>query len=222
MTSVRTSYLHGNKDWKMFDFYGPVFIGIFLFMFTFITSGMSLVTERTAGTMQRFLATPVRPLNVLGGYTLGFGTLACVQSAVILWAALTFIHFPNEGNVWLVILMTVSLALVSVTLGLLVSGLARTAFHVIQLIILFVVPQILLCGLFDLSAAPSWLRVLSKCMPVTYGVEALRDIMLRGWGFDRIWRDFAVVWGFVAVFFLLAALGFRKKRAHHRNLRSTR
>lgn len=56
---METVYLHGNEDWRMFDFYGPVFIGIFLFVFTFITSGMSLVTERMGGTMTRFLATPV-------------------------------------------------------------------------------------------------------------------------------------------------------------------
>ena len=58
VSSVEVSYLHGNDEWKMFDFYGPVFIGIFLFVFVFITSGMSLVNERSAGTMKRFLATP--------------------------------------------------------------------------------------------------------------------------------------------------------------------
>lgn len=215
ISGVETTYLHGNKDWRMFDYYGPVFIGIFIFLFTFLTSGMSLVNERSAGTMQRFLATPIRPAEILGGYVIGFGLLACVQSAVILFVALTFIGFPNEGNVGLVILMTVSMAMVSVTLGLLVSGLASSAFQVIQLMLLFVVPQILLCGLFDLSTAPRWMQVLGNCMPVTYGVNALRDIMLRGWGFDRIWDDFAVVWAFIVAFFILAALGFRKPHARH-------
>lgn len=120
---VETAYLHGNEDWKMFDFYGPVFIGIFVFVFVFLTSGMSLVNERGAGTMTRFLATPVKPAQILSGYTLGFGLLAFVQAAVILFIALTFIGFPNEGAVWLVALVVVSMALASVTLGLLVSGL---------------------------------------------------------------------------------------------------
>ena len=210
---VETTYLHGNEDWKMFDFYGPVFIGIFLFAFTFLTSGMSLVNERSAGTMARFLATPVKPVQILGGYSLGFGALALVQSAVILVVALGFIGFPNEGNLALVVLAAVSMALVSVTLGLLVSGLASNAFQVIQLMLLFVVPQILLSGLFDLSSAPEWLQVLGQCLPVTYGVDALRAIMLRGADFASVWPDLAVVWGFIALFFVLAALGFRKKRA---------
>ena len=213
VSSVEVSYLHGNDEWKMFDFYGPVFIGIFLFVFVFITSGMSLVNERSAGTMKRFLATPVKPAEVLGGYTLGFGVLALVQSAIIVLIALTLIGFPCEGNVALVVLTAVSLAIVSVTLGLLVSGLASSAFQVIQLMLLFVVPQILLSGLFDLSAAPGWLQAISACLPLTYGVDALRAIMLRGAGFTQIGLDLAVVWGFAIAFFVLASIGFRKKRA---------
>ncbi|WP_451918291.1 ABC transporter permease [Adlercreutzia rubneri] len=96
---METVYLHGNEDWRMFDFYGPVFIGIFLFVFTFITSGMSLVTERMGGTMTRFLATPVNAGQILGGYTLAFGLLAYLQSAIILWVALTFIGFPTKA-IW--------------------------------------------------------------------------------------------------------------------------
>lgn len=208
-----TAYLHGDEDWRMFDFFGPVFIGIFLFMFTFITSGMSLVTERMGGTMRRFLATPVNAGQILGGYTLAFGLLACIQSAIILWVSLTFIGFPNEGNLGLVVFTCVSMAMVSVALGLLVSGLATTPFQVIQLILLFVVPQILLCGLFDLSGAPDWLAALSNFMPMTYGVDALRDVMLRGADLASVGLDLAVLWGFLALFFALAAIGFRKKRA---------
>ena len=213
VSDVKVSYLHGNDEWKMFDFYGPVFIGVFLFVFVFITSGMSLVNERSAGTMSRFLATPVKPAEVLGGYTLGFGLLALVQSALIVAIALTLIGFPCEGSVALVVLTAVSLAIVSVTLGLLVSGLASSAFQVIQLMLLFVVPQILLSGLFDLSATPGWLQAISACLPLTYGVDALRAIMLRGAGLAQVGLDLAVVWGFAVAFFALASVGFRKKRA---------
>lgn len=210
---VEVEYLHGNEDWKMFDFYGPVFIAIFLFAFTFITSGMSLVNERSAGTMTRFLATPIKPAEILGGYAIGFGTLSLVQTAVILVVALGFIGFPNEGNLALVVFAAVSMAIASVTLGLLVSGLASTAFQVIQLMLLFVVPQILLSGLFDLSGAPGWLQALGQCFPVTYGVDALRAVMLRGAGLADVGFDLAMVWGFIVLFFVLAALGFRKKHA---------
>lgn len=209
---VETTYL-GTEDWKMFDFYGPVFIGIFVFAFVFLTSGMSLVNERGAGTMTRFLATPVKPAQILGGYTAGFGLLALAQAAVVLFIALAFIGFPNEGPVWLVAFVVVSMALASVTLGLLVSGLAKSGFQVIQLMLLFVVPQILLSGLFDLASAPEWMQVLSQCFPITYGVDALRAIMLRGADFASVGFDLAMIWGFIALFFVLAAAKFRKKRA---------
>ena len=210
---MKTTYLHGSSDWEMFDFYGPIFIGIFIFAFTFITSGMSLVNEKSAGTMSRFLATPVRSWQILGGYSLGFGLLSMVQVSVIVVVALEFIGFPNEGSVGLMVCIAVSLAIASVTLGLLVSGLASNAFQVIQLMLLFILPQILLSGLFDLSNAPGWLQVLSRCLPLTYGVDAMREVMLRGSGFDVIAADLAIVWGFIVVFFVLAALGFRKKHA---------
>ena len=213
ISSMQTSYLHGSEDWAMPDFYGPIFIGVFLFAFTFLTSGMSLVNERSKGTMARFLATPVKPVEILGGYSLGFGALALVQSAVILVAGLGFIGFPNEGSLALVVFVAVSLAITSVTLGLLVSGLASNAFQVIQLMLLFVMPQIVLCGLFDLSGTPGWLQALSWCFPVTYGVDALQAVMLRGAGLADIAFELVVVWAFIAVFFVLAALGFRKKRA---------
>lgn len=86
--------------------------------------------------------------------------------------------------------------------------------------LIFVVPQILLSGLFDLSSSPEWLQFLSRCFPLTYGVNALRGIMLRGAELEAIGVDLLVIWGFIALFFVLAALGFRKKRAKQRNLES--
>ncbi len=212
--NMETTYLHGDESWTMLDYYGPVFIGIFLLMFVFITSGMSLVNEKSASTMTRFLATPVKPAQILGGYTIGFGALALVQASVILWAALFLIGFPCEGSIALALLVAVSFALVSVTLGLLVSGLASNAFQVIQLMLLFIMPQILLSGLLDLSSSPEWLQVLSRCLPTSYGVDALRAIMLRGAGFAEAGASIAAMWGFIVLFFTLAALRFRKKRAH--------
>ena len=97
VSDVEVTYLHGSEDWLMFDFYGPIFIGLFLFVFVFITSGMSLVNERAAGTMERFLASPVKPVQILGGYTLGFGMLALVQVVVILSVSLTLIGFPTRA-----------------------------------------------------------------------------------------------------------------------------
>lgn len=211
--NVERTYVHGSDDWETFDFFGPIFIGLFVFVFTFITSGMSLVNERSAGTMMRFLATPVKSWQILGGYAIAFGTLAGVQVCAIVTAALKLIGFPNEGNVWYVVLIAISLAIASVTFGLLVSGLAANAFQVVQLMLVFVVPQILLCGIFDLSGAPHWMQVLSQALPLTYGANAMQEVMLRGSGLELIRHDLAIIWGFTCIFFILASLGLRKKHA---------
>ena len=210
---IEKSYLHGSDDWETFDFFGPIFVGLFIFVFTFITSGMSLVNERSAGTMTRFLATPVRSWQILGGYAIAFALIAGAQVCVIVTAALKLIGFPNEGNVLYVVIIAVSLAIASVTFGLLVSGLAANAFQVVQLMLVFVVPQVLLCGIFDLSGAPHWMQILAQAMPLTYGADAMQEVMLRGSGFENIWIDLAIIWGFTCVFFILASLGLRKKHA---------
>lgn len=211
--SVETDFYHGSSSWEMFDFYGPVFIPLFLFIFVFITCSFSLVNERISGTLTRFLATPVRSTQVLAGYVMGFGVISLIQAAIILTFGLKVIGFPNEGNIWLVVFIGLSLAIASVTLGLLVSGLATKAFQVIQLMLMFVTPQILLCGLFDLSASPAWMRVVSDCLPLTYGVRAMQNVMLAGAGLETVGRDLIVIWGFIVAFFLLAAVRFKKKRA---------
>ncbi|MDR2492741.1 MAG: ABC transporter permease [Coriobacteriales bacterium] len=211
---ISLSYLHGTSEWGSFDFFGPVFIGIFIFMFVFITSGMSLVTERLGGTMERLLVTPIRPWQLVLGFCLGFGLVSLIQAAIVLWACIALIGFPNEGSLALVVMVTFSMALVSLCLGLLVSALAKTAFQVIQFMLVLVVPQILLSGVFDLTAAPEWMRVLSACFPITHGAEALRAVMLRGAGLEQVALDFGILWAFVAAFFLLATLSFSRRKTH--------
>jgi len=211
---VQISYLHGSADWGSFDYFGPVFIGIFIFVFVFITSGMSLVTERTGGTMERLLVTPIRSWQLVLGFCLGFGLVSLVQAGIVLWACIALIGFPSEGSLVLVVATTFSMALVSLTLGLLVSALARTPFQVIQFMLILVVPQVLLSGIFDLSSAPTWLQVLSVCFPVTHGATALRDIMLRGAGFSDIALNFGILWAFIAAFFALACVSFARRKSH--------
>ena len=212
ISDVELSYLHGSDEWNSFDFFGPAFIGVFIFIFVFITSGMSLITERTGGTMERLLATPIKPWQLVLGFCLGFGLVSLIQAAIVLWACITLVGFPNEGSIFTVVTFTFSMALVSLTLGLLVSGIARTPLQVIQFMLILVIPQVLLGGIFDLSQSPVWMQVLSNCFPITYGAAALRDIMLRGAELTSVLGELAILWAFIVAFFLLATLSFAKRR----------
>jgi len=206
------TYVHGSEDMEGFDFYGPVFIGIFVFFFVFITSGISFVRERTGGTLERVMATPIRRWQIVLGYILGFGVFSLVQTLIVALAAVYWVGFTNTGSFLLVLVVAESMALVSLTLGILVSEYASTELQVIQLLQIIVIPQILLSGAFDLSQTPRWMQVLSKCFPVTYGADAMRDVMLRGRGIDGIAGDLAVLWAFALLFFVLNIVALRKYR----------
>jgi ABC-2 type transport system permease protein len=205
-------YIHGDSDLRQFDFYGPVFIGVFVFFFVFITSGISFVRERTYGTLDRLMATPIRRWQVVLGYTLGFGLFALLQSTFVAWASIYWVGFPNFGAFWLVLVVAVSMALVSLTLGLLVSEFAETELQVIQLLQIVVVPQILLSGMFDLSQTPAWMQTLSSLLPVSYGASAMRAVMLRGASFPDVLGDLEVLWGFLVAFFIADILALKKYR----------
>ncbi len=207
------SYLHGNENRGAFDYYGPVVIGLLLFVFVFLTTGISLMNERGFGALSRFLTTSVKATQVAGGYVIGFGLPALIQTGLILWLALAFVGFPSEGNVFLVVLVGALIALASMTLGLFVSGLVSSPFRIIQLMLLFMIPQILLCGLFDLSGSSAWLQALSECLPLTQGIDALRAIMLQGAALADITQNLLVLAGYIVAFFFLTAWAFRKKRA---------
>ncbi|WP_314651857.1 ABC transporter permease [Slackia exigua] len=212
-TSIEVDYLHGSGNWSVFDYYGPVFIGLFVFMFVFITGSMSLLAERTCGTRERLLVTPVRGWQVASGYLLGFGLIALLYTATTIVFTVCVIGFPNEGPPLLIAALAASMAAVSLTLGLAVSGLAESPFQVIQLLLAFVMPQLMLSGIFDLSQAPAWLRAVASALPLGYGTEALRDVMLRGAGLEAVTAPLAIMWGFAAFFFTLACLGMRRPRA---------
>ena len=212
ISEIKIDFFYGSEKWTGFDFFGPVFIGIFIFVFVFITSGMSLVNERIGGTMERLLVTPIKSWQLVAGYSVGFGAVSLVQACVVLWASISLIGFPCEGNFMLVILVTFSMALVSLTLGLLVSALAKTAFQVFQLMVLLIVPQVLLSGIFDLSQSANWLKILSNCFPISYGAEALRDIMLRNADISVIAKNLIILWIFIIVFFSSATIRFNIRR----------
>jgi ABC-2 type transport system permease protein len=206
------TYVHGSEDMRIFDFYGPVFIGVFVFFYVFITSGISFVRERTGGTLERLMATPIHRWELVLGYVQGFGLFTLAQSSIVVWASIYWVGFPNLGAFWLVLVIALSMALVSLTLGILVSEFANTELQVMQLMQIIVIPQILLSGMFDLSQTPEWMQALGKAFPVTYGAEAMRAVMLRGADFSGVAADLGVLWGFAMVFFIGNILALKKYR----------
>lgn len=206
------TYVHGSAEMGIFDYYGPVFIGVFIFFFVFISSGISFLRERTGGTLERLLAMPIHRWELVLGYVQGFGLFTLLQSIIVVAAGIYWVRFPNLGSFWLVLVIALSMALVSLLLGILVSEFASTELQVMQLLQIVVIPQILLSGMLDLSQTPGWMRFASRLFPVTYGADAMRAVMLRGAGPGDVAVDLLVLWGFVLVLFGANVAALRRYR----------
>lgn len=211
-TSPIFDYLHGSADMASFDSFGPVLIGVFAFFFVFLISGISFLKERTSGTLERLLATPLRRWEIVIGYIAGFGVFTTLQAVLVAWYSIHVLGMMMTGSFWLVLLITLLLSITALSFGTFLSAFANSEFQMMQFIPLVIVPQIFFSGLFDLDSMSSWLRWLSHIMPMKYGADALRNVMIRGGGFGTIAVDVYVLLGLSLFFMAANVLALRKHR----------
>src|SRR2546428_445228 len=180
------------------------------------SDGDAKLTERSQGTLERLMATPLRRGEIVLGYMLGFTVLALVQAAEVLVFSLAVLKVHNQGNVLLIFGLEALMALSAVNLGIFLSMFARTEFQAGQFIPLVIVPQVLLSGiLFPVSTEPRPLQAVSNVLPLTYAVNGLRDVMIKG--ADLAWAslqlDAGVVAGFCALVIIAGVLTLRRRIA---------
>jgi len=225
---VRHATVYGVPSDDPITTFAPAIVGFFAYFFVYILTGVSFLRERTGGTLERLMATPVTRGEVVLGYTLGFGLFATIQVAVLMLWALGTLHVPSlgplpsfsvglgvavNGSPLLAFLVVVLLAVGAVSLGIFLSTFARTELQVIQFIPIVLAPQFLLSGvLFPVSTLPSILQPLVTIMPLNYAVDGLRQVFIRGadLGVAALQVDLVVL-AAVAVFFAtIAALTIRR------------
>jgi ABC-2 type transport system permease protein len=214
--SPRITYLHGGSGLDTLDYFGPAFIGLVIFFLVFVVTSVSFLRERSQGTLERLMASPLRRGEIVLGYMLGFGLVALVQSLLVLVFALTVLRIHNEGNVLLVFLLEALLAIGAVNLGIFLSMFARTEFQAVQFIPMVLLPQVLLSGiLFPISSEPGPLQYVSNVLPLTYAVYGMRDVMLKGAGLGSpgLLLDLGVAVLFAAAMIVLASTTLRRRVA---------
>jgi ABC-2 type transport system permease protein len=198
----RITTLYGGQNLDQLDYFGAAFIGLFLFFLVFVVTIVSFLRERSQGTLERLMASPLRRGEIVIGYMLGFTILALVQAVEVLLFSLYVLKVHNQGNVLLIFGFEVLMALSAVNLGIFLSMFARTEFQAVQFIPLVIVPQVLLSGiLFPISTEPKPLQYVSDVLPLTYAVSGLRDVMLKG--ADLTWPALQLDAGVVAGFCVL-------------------
>jgi ABC-2 type transport system permease protein len=212
----RVDYLYGGPDLDRLDYFGAAFVGLIVFFLVFVITIVSFLNERSQGTLERLMASPLRRGEIVLGYMLGFTVLALVQAAEVLLFALVVLRIHNQGNVGLIFGMEALMAIAAVNLGIFLSMFARSEFQAVQFIPLVIVPQFLLSGiLFPVSTEPQALQYVSNVLPLTYAVSGMRDIMLKG--ADLTWTslqvDAAVVLGFVVLLIAAGTATLRRRVA---------
>jgi ABC-2 type transport system permease protein len=211
-STPKVSFINGSESTTTFDFLAPVLLGFIVFFFTFILSGIAFLRERTSGTLERAFASPIGRADLVGGYMIGFGLVAALQTALVQLFVVGVYHAPNAAGFGPALIVSVSVALSALAMGLFLSAFANSEFQMLQFIPVVIVPQILFAGIFNLRSGPAWVRVLSYFFPLTYAGDALRDLMIRGRSLVSVLPDLAAVWGFCALFLALAVIGLGRVR----------
>ena len=225
---IRHTTVYGTPTNDPITTFAPAIVGFFAYFFVYILTGVSFLRERTGGTLERLLATPVTRGEVVIGYTLGFGLFATIQVAVLMLWALGSLHVPAlgplppfsiglgvavNGSPLLAFVVVVLLAVGAVSLGIFLSTFARTELQIIQFIPIVLAPQFLLSGvLFPVSSLPSILQPVVAIMPLNYAVDGLRQVFIRGadLGVPALQLDLAVLAVVAAFFSTIAALTIRR------------
>lgn len=192
---------------RTFDRVGTILLGVFPFISMFLVTSVAMLRERTSGTLERLLTTPLRKLDLLLGYGLAFALAAAVQAAVAATVAYLFLGLDTTGPAWQLGLIAIADAILGVGLGLLMSAFARSEFQAVQFMPAVVLPQLLLCGLiWPRDEMIGWLQGVSDVMPLTYAVEALQKS-----GTSDAWWNLSVVVAVAIAALVLAAATLRRR-----------
>lgn len=195
----------------VFDRIGPQMLGIFPFIIMFLITSVTMVRERTSGTLERLLTTPLRRGELIVGYGLAFGFAALVQSLVSSTVAIWILDM-NVQTPWVVVLFAVVDAILGTALGLLMSAFAVTEFQAVQFMPLIVLPQLLLCGLLaPRDSMATVLQWISDVMPLSYATDAFSRAGFTANMDSEMGIDLIVLVGCCAAAIALASLTLRRR-----------
>ncbi len=210
--NITEHYQYGNKDTGFFAKMIPILIGFVVFFFVFLISGMALLKERTSGTLDRLLATPVKRSEIVFGYMLSYGLIAILQTMVVVLAAIWLLNIEVVGSLINVIIVNVLLALVALAFGILLSTLAKSEFQMMQFIPLVIMPQLFFSGIISLDSMGDWAVMVGKFLPLTYSGEAISQVVLYGRGLETIWPHLGVLSLFLIALTIFNIEGLKRYR----------
>jgi ABC-2 type transport system permease protein len=196
---------------ETFDRVGGPLVGIFPFVLMFVITSITMLRERTTGTLERLMTLPLSKLDLLAGYGLAFGLVAAVQAIVTSAVAFGLLDLNVEGAVAVVVLLAVGNALLGMSLGLLASAFAQSEFQAVQFMPAFVLPQFLLCGLLvPRDRMAPLLEWISYALPLSWAYDGLQRA-IGGGDASLIARDAGIVAAVTVLALAVAAATLRRR-----------
>jgi ABC-2 type transport system permease protein len=198
-------------DKSMLDYTAPAILAALILFFGFLLTGISFLRERSQGTLERLMASPASRLDIAGGYLLGFLLFALAQTLIIFFYMVYVLDINYRGELWQILIFQVLIGISAVCLGTFCSVFARNEFQMIQFIPLVILPQMFLCGLlWPVSQMPDYLQWIAKFLPLTYGVDGIRILMLQGQSLLDMGKEVGVLAAYAVVLLILASLTLRR------------
>lgn len=194
-----------------FDSLAPMILGIFPLTMMFIVTSIATLRERTAGTLDRLLTFPMSKLDFIFGYALAFAMVALAQAVLTSGVVLGLLHVTVQGGTLPVLISAVVSALLGTSLGLFMSAFATSEFQAVQFMPAFIFPQLLTCGLFiardHMAKVLQWF---SDVMPLTYSVDAMKQVTLYSNWTSILSRDLLIVVGYGIIALVLGSITIRR------------
>ena len=207
MTLIGLSFPETN----VLDYIAPALLATLALFFGFLLTGISFLRERSQGTMERLMASPVSRMDIVLGYLFGFFLFALLQTLIILLFTIYVLDVNYYGDLWQIFVFQIIVIIGAVNLGIFISTFARNEFQVVQFIPLIIIPQVFLSGvLWPVEQMPNYLQWLSTVMPLTYAVDGLREIMLGAKSLVDVGADLLVLVAFAIGMSILATVTIKR------------
>ncbi|MCI2921247.1 ABC transporter permease [Staphylococcus hominis] len=209
---LENTYLYGDEHSNYFDKMFPILMSFFVFLFVFLISGIALLRERTTGTLERVLATPIKRSDIVFGYLIGYGVFAIIQTLIIVFFSIYLLNINLAGSLTYVIFINILLAIAALVMGIFISTFANSEFQMVQFIPIVAIPQVFFSGIFPLENMSPWLSNIGYLFPLRYAGHALTNIMIKGQGWSNIWFDVLILFVFIIIFTTMNMIGLKRYR----------
>ena len=189
----------------------PGLIGVLMSLTLLMITGIAVVREREHGTFEQLVVTPISKPAIILGKLLPFVIVAYLQMTSVLIIGKLLFDVPIRGSVLLLYLLSAPFIVANLAIGLMVSTLVKTQIQAMQLSVFFLMPNILLSGfMFPRDAMPEFAKWLGLALPLTYYLDILRGVLLKGIGFTHLWHETLILSVFAVVLISFSVVRFSK------------